>query len=225
MEWLTTVLDVFLNVDKHLGEIVESYGLWTYAILFLIIFCETGLVVTPFLPGDSLLFAAGALSVTTSMNVHILAALLIVAAIIGDSLNYHFGSYIGTRIFKEDARVLKLKYLRRTEAFYEKYGGKTIFMARFVPIVRTYAPFVAGAAHMNYRYFLTYNIIGAFVWVGGFTYGGYYFGNLPFVKKHFSIVVIAIIILSVMPIVVEMLMSWRRGRAEKQAGAAVNPAE
>lgn len=220
MEWITSAIDVFLHVDKHLNEIVGQYGLWTYAILFLVVFCETGLVVTPFLPGDSLLFAAGALSASGSMSPHVLFGLLFAAAVIGDSVNFELGKYIGTRIFKEDARILKLSYLRRTEEFYAKYGGKTIVMARFVPIVRTYAPFVAGAADMHYTRFLFFNAFGALIWVGGFVYGGYFFGNLPFVQKNFSIVVLMIIVLSVMPIVVEMAMGWRRKRAARALQAS-----
>lgn len=217
MELLKHAIDIFLHIDEHLGELVNNQGMWTYAILFLVIFCETGLVITPFLPGDSLLFAAGALSATTQMNPVYLFILLLIAAIIGDTLNYHIGSWVGTRIFKKDAKILKLKYLRRTEEFYEKYGGKTIFMARFVPIVRTYAPFVAGAADMRYSYFFFYNCVGAVVWVGGFVFGGYFFGNLPFVKEHFSIVVLVIIVLSVMPIAYEMGIGWWRGRIDKAA--------
>lgn len=219
MEFLMHAVDVFLHVDVYLGDIINDYGMWTYAILFLIIFCETGLVVTPFLPGDSLLFAAGALSATTTMNPVILFMLLLVAAIIGDSLNYAIGNYVGTRIFKDDAKILKTSHLRRTERFYEKYGGKTIFIARFVPIVRTYAPFVAGAAHMRYPYFFFYNCVGALAWVGGFIFLGYFFGNLPLVRENFSLVVLVIIALSVMPIVYELGMGWWQGRNEK-AGAS-----
>ncbi|TDP76700.1 membrane-associated protein [Bradymonas sediminis] len=219
MELLMQALDWFLHIDDKLGEVINNYGMWTYAILFLIIFCETGLVVTPFLPGDSLLFAAGALSATTSMNPVILFVLLLVAAIIGDSLNYAIGSYVGTRIFKEDAKILKLSHLRRTEKFYEKYGGKTIFLARFVPIVRTYAPFVAGAANMRYSYFFFYNCVGALAWVGGFIFLGYFFGNLPVVKENFGIVVLGIIIVSVLPIVYEIGMGWLEKRKAQAGGA------
>lgn len=224
MDLLMQALDWFLNIDTKLGEVINNYGTWTYVILFMIIFCETGLVVTPFLPGDSLLFAAGALSATTSLNPVILFVLLLIAAIIGDSLNYAIGNYVGTRIFKEDAKILKLSHLRRTEKFYEKYGGKTIFLARFVPIVRTYAPFVAGAAHMRYSYFFLYNCVGALAWVGGFIFLGYFFGNMPSVKENFSLVILAIIIVSVMPIVFELGMGWWKARKE-QAPAGGGPAE
>ena len=206
MESLQQIIDIFLHLDRYLGDIIREYGGWTYAILFLIIFAETGLVVTPFLPGDSLLFAAGALAASTgTMNVWVLTALLIVAAVIGDTVNYSIGAAVGTRVFKPDARVLKTEYLRRTEAFYEKYGGKTIIIARFIPIVRTYAPFVAGACRMDYPKFLLYNVVGGVLWITLFLLGGYFFGNIPVVKENFGIVVVAIIILSVLPAVIEFV--------------------
>jgi membrane-associated protein len=213
MESIQNLVDVFLHLDRHLGEMVRSYGGWTYAILFLIIFAETGLVVTPFLPGDSLLFAAGAIAAGGAMNVFFLAALLIVAAIIGDSVNYSIGAAVGVRVFGDDARVLKTEYLRRTEAFYDKYGGKTIILARFVPIVRTYAPFVAGACRMNYAKFLTYNVVGGVVWITLFLFGGYFFGNIPAVKENFGFVIIAIILVSVLPAIVEWIRHKRAARA------------
>ncbi len=212
MEWLRTIIDFILHIDDHLQVMISQYGAWTYGILFLIIFAETGLVITPFLPGDSLLFAAGALAADGPLNPVLIFILLSVAAIIGDTINYWAGSYTGTHIFKKDAKVLKLKYLHRTEDFFSKYGGKTIFIARFVPIVRTYAPFVAGASSMNYSRFILFNVTGALSWVGIFTFGGYFFGNLPFVKNNFGLVVIVIILLSLVPVFTEL---WRnRKRVE-----------
>lgn len=205
MELIRQFVDLFLHLDAHLDTIVRQYGAWTYAILFLIIFAETGLVVTPFLPGDSLLFAAGALAANGSMNVYFLALLLFAAAVIGDSVNYSIGARLGVRVFKEDARILKTEYLRRTEKFYEKYGGKTIVLARFVPIVRTYAPFVAGCSRMHYPRFLAYNILGGFIWVALFVFGGYFFGNIPFVQENFGLVVIVIILLSILPAIAEIV--------------------
>lgn len=220
MELVRYFIDLFLNLDQHLREIVQDYGVWTYLILFLIIFCETGLVVTPFLPGDSLLFAAGALAGMWSsadgshagpLDVTWLIVLLTAAAIIGDTVNYWMGSWIGPKAFSGRYRFLKKEYLDRTHRFYERHGGKTIILARFVPIVRTFAPFVAGVGAMNYTRFIIYNVVGAIVWVVGFVLAGYYFGNLPWVKKNFQFVIIAIIIISVMPMVVEYI----RARYEK----------
>ncbi len=214
MGWITWFADVFLHLDKHLAEVIKDYGLWTYLILLTIIFCETGLVVTPFLPGDSLLFAAGALAAGDSQPLDPLwlFILLSAAAIAGDTVNYWIGAYIGPRAFSGNVRFLKKEYLDRTHAFYEKYGGKTIIIARFVPIVRTFAPFVAGIGAMNYPKFILYNIVGGIAWVALFVFGGYWFGNLPLVKENFSIVVIAIIIISVMPMAVEYL----RARAKEK---------
>lgn len=198
MEALSYIIDLFLHLDKHLFEIVNQYGFITHFILFLVIFCETGLVITPFLPGDSLLFAAGALAHEGSpLNVHFLFILLTIAAIIGDSVNYYIGSKIGDRAY--NSKYIKKEYLDKTHEFYEKHGGKTIIIARFVPIVRTFAPFVAGVGKMTYSYFISYNVIGGTVWVASFVYGGYFFGNLPFVKQNFSIVIIAIIFISILP--------------------------
>jgi len=189
-----------------LNEIIISYKSWTYLILFLIIFCETGLVFTPFLPGDSLLFAAGAIAALGSLNPMLLFFLLAVAAILGDTANYWIGEFIGEKLFdSKKLKFLKREHLDKTHQFYEKHGGKTIIIARFVPIIRTFAPFVAGIGSMTYPKFLSYNIIGGILWVGLFTFGGYYFGNLPFVKSNFSIVIIAIIIISVLPGVFEFL--------------------
>ena len=202
---LASLIDFILHIDRHLIELAQTYGLWIYAILFLIVFCETGLVVTPFLPGDSLLFAAGAVAALGGMNVHMAAALLLAAAVIGDAANFAIGKYFGEKLFaKPDSRVFKREYLDKTHAFYEKYGGKTIILARFVPIVRTFAPFVAGMGDMHYGRFIRYNIIGALMWVGLLTYAGYFFGELPVVKNNFGLVVIGIIAVSVLPMAVEI---------------------
>ena len=202
---LASLIDFILHIDQHLIELAQTYGLWIYAILFLIVFCETGLVVTPFLPGDSLLFAAGAVAALGGMNVHMAAALLLAAAVIGDAANFAIGKYFGEKLFaKPDSRVFKREYLDKTHAFYEKYGGKTIILARFVPIVRTFAPFVAGMGDMHYGRFIRYNIISALMWVGLLTYAGYFFGELPAVKNNFGLVVIGIIAVSVLPMAVEI---------------------
>lgn len=213
MDLLRSAIDFFLHLDRHLADIASDYGVLTYLILFLIIFSETGLVITPFLPGDSLLFATGALAATGAMNIFVLVALLIAAAILGDSLNYWVGSKLGTRIFKEDARVLKTEYLRRTQVFYDKYGGKVIIIGRFIPIVRTYAPFVAGAARMSYPKFLTYNVVGGVIWILIFLLSGYAFGGMPFVEDNFFLVVLVIIFLSVLPPVIEYSKTRRARRA------------
>ena len=209
------LIDFILHIDQHLAEIIADYGIWTYAVLFAIIFAETGLVVTPFLPGDSLLFAAGAFCAKpeTGLNVHLMALLLFIAAVIGDTLNYWIGSKIGPAVFKrEDSMFLRKKHLERAHAFFERYGGRAIILARFVPIVRTFVPFVAGVGSMTYSRFIAYNIIGAFVWIGIFTYSGYWFGNQPFVQKNFKLVILAIIILSVLPIVFEAWRAWKESR-------------
>jgi membrane-associated protein len=212
MDWIKFFLDVFLHLDKHLGEVIGNYGAWTYVILLVIIFCETGLVVTPFLPGDSLLFAAGAFAALGKLDPLWLFLLLSAAAIAGDTANYWIGHWIGPRAFSGEIRFLRKEYLDRTHAFFEKYGGKTIILARFVPIVRTFAPFVAGVGAMNYAKFIAYNIVGGVAWVALFVFGGYWFGNQPFVKKNFSLVVLAIIIISVMPMVIEYVRA-RRARS------------
>lgn len=207
------LIDFIIHLDQHLGELIARYGTGTYVILALIIFAETGLVVMPLLPGDSLLFAAGAFAGLGSLNPWVLFFLLTAMAIIGDTVNYWIGSWIGPRAFSGEVRWLKKEYLDRTHAFFAKHGGKTIILARFVPIVRTFAPFVAGVGTMNYSRFLTYNVIGAVVWVGLFVWLGYFFGNLPFVRENFGMVIIAIIILSVMPVVIEAI----KARREKNA--------
>jgi membrane-associated protein len=204
MDFVRSVVDFFLHLDEHLNQIVTTYGVWTHLILFAIVFAETGLVVTPFLPGDSLLFAAGALAALGSLDLWLLVVLLIGAAILGDSVNYWVGAWIGPRAFSGNVRFLRKDYLERTHAFYEKHGGKTIILARFVPIIRTFAPFVAGVGAMSYPRFIVYNIVGAVLWVGLFVPLGYFFGNMPTVKNNFSLVIFAIIGISVMPIAVEM---------------------
>lgn len=209
------LIDFILHIDRHLAEIIASYGAWTYGILFLIIFAETGLVVMPLLPGDSLLFAAGAFCAKpeTGLNVHAMAFLLFIAAFLGDTLNYWVGHKIGPAVFKrEDSVWLRKKHLERAHAFFEKYGGRAVILARFVPIARTFVPFVAGVGAMTYPRFLAYNLIGGFLWIYFFTYAGFFFGNLPFVQKNFKLVILAIIILSVVPIVVEFFREWRKSR-------------
>lgn len=207
MEWIGKAVDLFLHLDKHLGEIIQQYGGWTYAILTLVVFCETGLVVTPFLPGDSLLFAAGALTALpgSPLRVEILFFLLSAAAVVGDTVNYWIGHRIGPRAFEGKIRFLKKSHLDRTHEFYEKYGGKTIIIARFVPIVRTFAPFVAGVGSMTYGRFFTYNVVGGVAWVAICLFAGFFFGNLPVVKANFSLVIVAIVIVSVLPAAFEIV--------------------
>jgi membrane-associated protein len=214
------LIDFILHIDVHLREIAANYGAWTYGVLALIIFAETGLVVTPFLPGDSLLFAAGALSAPadSQLNVHLMSGLLFVCAVLGDSVNYWIGSRIGPAVFRrEDSIFLRKKHLERAHAFFQKYGGRAIILARFVPIVRTFVPFVAGIGSMRYRQFMAYNLIGGFVWVYFFCYAGYFFGGHPTVQKNFKLVILAIIVLSVLPIVFEVVRAWLAGRKPRQA--------
>jgi len=211
MEIIMQLVSFIFHLDKHLNTIIQNYGTWTYCILFLIIFCETGLVVTPFLPGDSLLFATGALAGLGTLKINWLLAILISAAIIGDNLNYWIGYFIGPKVFhKEKAHFLKKEYLVKTHMFYEKYGVKTIILARFVPIIRTFAPFVAGLGRMNYLRFLSYDIAGGILWVGTFVGGGYFFGNMPVIKKNFSISILLIIFISLVPGIIEF---YRHKRA------------
>ncbi len=205
MELFSNFIDLVIHLDEHLKVIIENYGVWTYLLLFAIIFLETGVVITPFLPGDLLLFAAGTMAGLGALNVWVLFFSLSIAAILGDSVNYWIGHKIGPRAFSGNVRFLKKEYLDRTHEFYEKHGGKTIILARFVPIVRTFAPFVAGVGAMSYGHFITYNVVGGIAWVGIFTFLGYFFGNLPFVQDNFSFVVLAIIIISVLPGVYEFL--------------------
>ena len=206
VEFLKTIFDFVIHIDVHLSAIIQAYGIWTYLILFLIIFCETGLVVTPLLPGDSLLFAAGTFAAKGDLNVMWLFILLSIAAILGDTANYWIGDYIGPKIFhKENVRFLNKEYLDRTHQFYEKYGGKTIIIARFVPIIRTFAPFVAGIGSMTYLRFISYNIIGGIAWIAACVFAGYFFGNIPIVKQNFTIVIAVIIIISILPGVIEFI--------------------
>jgi membrane-associated protein len=213
MEFLSRLADLFLHLDVHLTDAVQRYGSWTYALLFLIIFCETGLVVTPILPGDSLLFAAGALAALAELDPFVLFLLLSVAAVLGDQVNYHAGKYFGARIFKPDARILKTEHLERTHRFYERHGPKTIVIARFVPIVRTFAPFVAGMGTMSYRRFVAYNVTGGVLWVGVCVLAGYLFGNIPVVRDNFTLVLLGIIFVSLLPAIVGMLNARRESAA------------
>ncbi|MFG1174240.1 DedA family protein [Erwiniaceae bacterium CAU 1747] len=217
MELIRFIVDFILHIDVHLAELVAQYGIWVYAILFLILFCETGLVVTPFLPGDSLLFVAGALAALpgNDLNVHAMVVLMVVAAIVGDAVNYTIGRLFGDKLFSNpDSKIFRRSYLDKTHAFYERHGGKTIILARFVPIVRTFAPFVAGMGKMSYRHFALYNVAGALLWVLLFTYAGYLFGNMPMVQENLKLLIVAIILLSILPGVIEV---WRHRRAARQS--------
>lgn len=203
------VIDIFLHLDKNLAVVIANYGTLTYGLLFLIIFMETGFVVTPFLPGDSLLFVSGALAAVNTLHIWGVYALFLTAAILGDTVNYWIGHYIGPKVFEKEHKLVKREYLLRTQEFFDKHGGSAIVLARFVPIIRTFAPFVAGVAKMSYGHFISYNIIGGFLWVSLFTWAGYFFGNLPFVKANFHYVVIVIILLSLVPIIYEALSMKR----------------
>jgi membrane-associated protein len=209
MDLLRSFIDLFLHLDQHLSRVIADYGVWTHLILFVIVFAETGLVVTPFLPGDSLLFAAGTFAALGSLDLWLVVVLLVAAAILGDTVNYWVGAWVGPRAFSGNIRFLRKDYLDRTHAFYEKHGGKTVIIARFVPIIRTFAPFVAGVGAMSYPKFITYNVVGAVLWVGLFVPAGYFFGNIPAVRKNFTLVILAIIALSVVPIVLEAIRSRR----------------
>ena len=223
IDLIRKLIDFVLHIDVHLQTIAANYGLWTYAVLFVIVFAETGFVVTPFLPGDSLLFAAGALCAPadSQLNVHLIALLLAIAAVLGDTVNYWIGHSIGPKVFKrEDSVLLRKKHLDRAHAFFEKYGGRAIILARFVPFVRTFVPFVAGVGSMTYRRFIAYNIIGGFAWIYLFTYAGYFFGTLPLVQKNFKLVIVAIIVLSLIPIVVEFIRARREAKAAPAAPTA-----
>ena len=217
MQIISELVDYILHLDVHLNTIIQNFGIWTYLILFLIIFLETGAVVTPFLPGDSLLFAAGSFAALGSLNVWVIFITLTLAAILGDTLNYWIGHYIGPRAFSGNVRFLKKEYLDRTHEFYERHGGKTIILARFIPIIRTFAPFVAGIGAMDYPRFFFFNVTGAVLWVALFTFGGYFFGNLPFVQDNFTIVILAIIVISVLPGVFEFLRDKYKTRTEAKA--------
>lgn len=217
MDLITFFIDFILHLDEHMSVIIQTYGTWTYLILFAIIFMETGLVVTPFLPGDSLLFAAGTFAGLGALNVSLLIVLLIIAAVVGDTVNYWIGHYIGPRAFSGNIRFLKKEYLERTHEFYEKHGGKTIILARFIPIIRTFAPFVAGVGAMSYGHFIVYNVVGGIVWVVLFTLGGYFFGNLPAVQDNFTLVILMIILISVLPGVIEYFRERAKTARKVQA--------
>ncbi|MCX7770910.1 MAG: DedA family protein [Proteobacteria bacterium] len=203
MDFIGEIFSYLLHLDRHLAVLIQKYGAYTYVIFFLIVFCETGLVVTPFLPGDSLLFAAGTFCALGSLNVHFLSIILIVSAILGDTVNYWIGNKFGERILSKNNKLIKKEHLIKTQKFYEKHGGKTIILARFVPIVRTFAPFVAGIGKMNYSKFLTFNVVGGIAWVVIFVYGGYFFGNIPIIKNNFTITIMIIILLSITPGLIE----------------------
>lgn len=211
--FLVYAFNVFMHLDKTLGAVIQDYGVWTYLILFLIIFCETGLVVTPILPGDSLLFAIGVFSGLGALDLRIVLGLLSVAAVLGDTVNYSIGHFIGPKVFHyENSRIFKKEYLQKTHAFYEKYGGKAIILARFVPIVRTFAPFVAGVGAMTYGKFIAYNVVGGILWVFSVTLAGYYFGNIPIVKSNFTVVIMAIVFISILPGIIEYARHRMRSR-------------
>jgi len=224
MEFLKYPIDLVLHFDDHLLEFIGKYHNWTYLILFLIIFCETGLVVTPILPGDSLLFAAGAFAAVGKLNIGALFALLGVASVAGDAVNYAIGNYMGPKVLTRDGRFLKKKYLDRTHQFFERYGGKTIILARFVPIVRTFAPFLAGVGSMSYRQFAKYNIIGAVLWISLCLFAGYFFGRIEWVQKNFEVVLLAIIFISILPAVFEAWRVWRHGEPSVAEAPAAPPA-
>ena len=208
MAFVKQLIDLFLHLDQYLDTVIRQYGVWTYGILFAVIFVETGLVIMPFLPGDSLLFAAGTFAALGSLNIWYVVGLLMIAAVLGDTVNYSIGQYLGDRAY--NIKWIKKEYLDKTHAFFEKHGGKAIFLARFVPIVRTFAPFVAGIGKMSYSYFITYNFVGGIVWVALFTFAGYFFGTIPFVRDNFELVIIAIIFISILPMVYE----WWKSRRE-----------
>jgi membrane-associated protein len=209
------LIEFVLHIDQHLDIIIQSYGAWTYALVFAIVFCETGFVVTPFLPGDSLLFALGTFAARGSLDLTLVFLLLAVAAILGDTVNYWIGAILGPKVFHtESTRFLNKRHLQRTHEFYERHGGVTIIIARFIPIIRTFAPFVAGIGKMSYGKFLAYNVVGGVAWVALFVLGGFYFGNLPMVKRNFTFVIMAIIVISVIPAVVEWWRQWRASRAQ-----------
>lgn len=213
MDIVKYIVDLFLHLDVHLSAIITQYGTWTYALLFLVIFVETGFVVTPFLPGDSLLFAAGTFAALGSLHIWVLWGLVALAAILGDTVNYWIGHFLGERAYH--IKWIKREYIERTHGFFDRYGRMTIFLARFVPIVRTFAPFVAGIGQMSYPAFISYNIFGGIIWTALFTFTGYFFGTIPFIRQHFSLVVMAIILISVVPIVVEAVKARREAKQGK----------
>ena len=213
MNFVQLLIDLFLHLDKHLSAVISQYGMWTYGLLFVVIFVETGFVVTPFLPGDSLLFAAGTFAALGSLSIWLIFVLLAIAAVLGDTVNYWICHFLGDRAYQ--IKWIKKEYLDRTHGFFEKYGNKTIFLARFVPIVRTFAPFVAGVGRMSYKDFFSYNVFGGITWVALFTFAGYFFGNIPFIRDHFSLVVIAIVLISIVPMVVEAVKAKRSSKLPK----------
>jgi len=217
LELLTTFIDIVLHLDRHLIWLIENYENWIYLILFLIIFCETGLVICPFLPGDSLLFVAGAIAATGVMDVQFLAILLMLAAFTGDNTNYWIGRYLGPKIFsRTDSRILNRKHLEKTNLFYEKHGGKTIIFARFLPIIRTFAPFVAGIGRMTYTTFMSYSAIGSLFWINFFIFGGYFFGNVPIVKNNLSFFILGIVFISIIPGIIQFVRTWfEKNRKDK----------
>jgi len=210
LELIKTIVDLFMHLDKNLGLVIQNYGVWTYLILFLILFAETGFVITPFLPGDSLLFVAGAFVASGSFELKTLIILLTLAAVLGDTLNYQIGQLVGPKVFSKEVRFLNKNNLERTNQFYKKHGGKTIIIARFIPIIRTFAPFIAGIGAMTYWRFLLYNVIGGLTWVSSFVFGGYFFGNLPIVRNNFTLVIFAIIFISIMPGIISYLQTKRQ---------------
>jgi membrane-associated protein len=221
MELLQTLADFILHVDIHLGALIADFGIWVYLLLFAIIFCETGLVVTPFLPGDSLLFAAGAFAAVGSLDLGTLLAVLMPAAVMGDNTNYWIGRTIGPGIFRSEHHFLfRRSYLERTEAFYEKHGGKTVLFARFMPIFRTFVPFVAGIGRMHYPRFIRYSLVGTALWVNTFVLAGYFFGNIPYVRNRFTLVILAIIVLSFLPLLGRVLSAWLARRREARGATA-----
>jgi membrane-associated protein len=220
MDFLNDAFDIFLHLDQHVAQWADALGVWLYVLLFAIIFCETGLVVTPFLPGDSLLFAVGAVAALdgSGLNIVLLAVLLIAAGVLGDAVNYAIGHWLGPKVFHyENSWLLNKKHLLRAHRFYERHGGKTIVLARFIPIIRTFAPFVAGIGAMQYRRFAFFNLIGAVAWVLIFLLAGYFMGNIPAVKRNFQIIILAIIVISVLPVVIEFIRARREGKSEKTA--------
>jgi len=221
MNIILYLIDLFLHLDTYLGQIIQTYGIWTYLLLFIVIFMETGFVVTPFLPGDSLIFAAGAFAGLGYLNVAILFVVLSAAATAGDTVNYWIGHFVGPRAFSGNIRFLKKEYIDRTHAFYEKHGGKTIIIARFIPIIRTFAPFVAGVGAMTYSKFIVYNVVGGVAWVSLFLFGGYFFGNLPVVQQNFTFVILAIIFISVLPAIIEFIRGHLHSRKQTEPPANV----
>jgi membrane-associated protein len=220
MTVITFLIDFVLHMDRYLGQIVTNTGLWTYVILFVVIFIETGLVVTPFLPGDSILFAAGALIAAQGvLDIKVLYILMVLAAVLGDTANYWIGRSLGPRVFHEKSRFFKKEYLDRTRVFYQEHGNMTIFLARFIPIIRTFAPFVAGIGEMSYGHFISYNVVGGIIWPALFLFGGYFFGNITFIKEHFSLVVIAIVLISLVPAIVTVLNDRKKPQIKSDAEA------